>query len=464
MATIGICGPLCIYREFINPETYLIAVYDSAQNKFYRRIVFIDEWTVIMPTFSLEDLEKIFEVCIAKTNGYTITSKNNDSDLVLIFECKELIKTYQWEISCTERNKYNNLQIDSIFTNGTNMDNYYDGTVMCESTMDNFKNKIKSLFAKFEKDQAIDQYIYQYMQKIVIKQALANKTKPIINKSKKIAVFETPPKNLDDSDDESDESEDNDNENPVKKKAYDNKITTVTHITWNLSKCGIIIPHVHFEKVQFGHYHVFKATGFNAKYIVDNKIGPGAIITVCLKGDLIPFIIKVVKPAEKPALPDNMTYKWSSNKVYIIKTTDDDDDSNDVDDVDDDDSDDSDDVDDDDDDSEEYDDDDKTKSEYQIFVENEIIKQKLKAPTFNKAKGVSKDTMSAAYNKLLYPIMTKWCKLRGKDILRTPYQIFIEAELEHQKKLHPKLPNNNLMKLAAKKWNLLNGYEGFFKN
>ena len=59
------------------------------------------------------------------------------------------------------------------------------------------------------------------------------------------------------------------------------------------------------------------ATGFNAKYIVDNVIGPGAIIKITRSGDVIPHILETVKPAKEPSLP-NASYSWNSTGVDII--------------------------------------------------------------------------------------------------------------------------------------------------
>lgn len=40
--------------------------------------------------------------------------------------------------------------------------------------------------------------------------------------------------------------------------------------------------------------YISKVTGFNAKYIVDNNIGPGAIVSVCRRNQVIPLIDKVI--------------------------------------------------------------------------------------------------------------------------------------------------------------------------
>lgn len=92
----------------------------------------------------------------------------------------------------------------------------------------------------------------------------------------------------------------------------------VTEVTWRPSKDGIIVPTIHFEKVRLSQADLVKATGFNAKFIVDNKIGPDAIITVVRSGDVIPYVLAVVKPAKKPSLPDDLDYEWDDNGVNIV--------------------------------------------------------------------------------------------------------------------------------------------------
>ena len=67
---------------------------------------------------------------------------------------------------------------------------------------------------------------------------------------------------------------------------------------------------VHFEKVRLSQADLEYTNGFNAKYIVNNKLGPGAVITVIRSGDVIPHILDVIKPAKKPSLPKNYQYEW----------------------------------------------------------------------------------------------------------------------------------------------------------
>lgn len=91
----------------------------------------------------------------------------------------------------------------------------------------------------------------------------------------------------------------------------------VIEVLWNPSKDGLLIPRIHYETTRLSQADLNYTLGFNAKFIVDNKIGPGAIITIVRSGEVIPYIMGVVKPASKPSLPD-MDYHWDKNKVNII--------------------------------------------------------------------------------------------------------------------------------------------------
>ncbi len=92
----------------------------------------------------------------------------------------------------------------------------------------------------------------------------------------------------------------------------------VTGVEWNISKDGYIKPVVLIQPVQLTGVQVKRVTGFNAKYIKDNKIGPGAKIVVTRSGDVIPHITDIIQPADTPALPTNINYKWNETKIDII--------------------------------------------------------------------------------------------------------------------------------------------------
>lgn len=93
----------------------------------------------------------------------------------------------------------------------------------------------------------------------------------------------------------------------------------VLEVIWKASKDGYLVPTVRFEKVKLSGAELQMTAGFNAKFIIDNKLGKGAIIKITRSGDVIPYIMGIVKPAKKVDLP-NEDYEWDKNHVNIVLT------------------------------------------------------------------------------------------------------------------------------------------------
>ena len=91
----------------------------------------------------------------------------------------------------------------------------------------------------------------------------------------------------------------------------------VVDVIWSASKDGYLKPRVQIEPIKLGGVTIEYATGFNGKFIEDNKIGIGAIIQIIRSGDVIPHIKSVTMPAEQPKMP-LVPYKWTSTRVDII--------------------------------------------------------------------------------------------------------------------------------------------------
>jgi DNA ligase (NAD+) len=70
--------------------------------------------------------------------------------------------------------------------------------------------------------------------------------------------------------------------------------TTVTKVEWETSRLGNVIPVVYFNPVKLSGAMLKKCSGFNAKWILDNKIGEGTKIVVHRAGEVIPYITKVL--------------------------------------------------------------------------------------------------------------------------------------------------------------------------
>lgn len=91
----------------------------------------------------------------------------------------------------------------------------------------------------------------------------------------------------------------------------------VVDVLWSPSKDGYLKPRVQVEPVVLGGAKIEYATGFNAKFIYDNKIGVGAVIQLVRSGDVIPHIMDVIKPAEAPLMP-SVPWEWNKTKVDAI--------------------------------------------------------------------------------------------------------------------------------------------------
>ena len=79
--------------------------------------------------------------------------------------------------------------------------------------------------------------------------------------------------------------------------------TTVIDVEWNLSKTCYLIPKIHVEPIIMDGTTVQYATGYNAAYIKDSKIGPGAVVTIEKCGEIIPNVIEIVEPSSKCEIP-----------------------------------------------------------------------------------------------------------------------------------------------------------------
>ncbi|KAG1653621.1 hypothetical protein FOA52_007627 [Chlamydomonas sp. UWO 241] len=93
----------------------------------------------------------------------------------------------------------------------------------------------------------------------------------------------------------------------------------VTKVVWSVSKNGLMKPVVAFESVNLGGVNIARATGFNAAYIKENKIGPGARLILIRSGDVIPHIESVVSGARQAQMPDlrGKDYEWRGKDIAL---------------------------------------------------------------------------------------------------------------------------------------------------
>lgn len=91
------------------------------------------------------------------------------------------------------------------------------------------------------------------------------------------------------------------------------KKTTVIRVNWKPSKHNKLSPQIHYEPVIIGGDTFQYTSGFNARYIYQNKIGKGTKITIIRSGDVIPYIDNIEKSTEA----DMPTSKWHWGKSNV---------------------------------------------------------------------------------------------------------------------------------------------------
>jgi NAD-dependent DNA ligase len=94
--------------------------------------------------------------------------------------------------------------------------------------------------------------------------------------------------------------------------------TTVVDVLWNVSKDGYLKPRIQVIPVVIEGSTITYITGNNGSYILDNKIGVGAIVKVIKSGSVIPKIQEVVVPAEEPKMPVDIDYVWNETHKEIM--------------------------------------------------------------------------------------------------------------------------------------------------
>jgi NAD-dependent DNA ligase len=95
--------------------------------------------------------------------------------------------------------------------------------------------------------------------------------------------------------------------------------STVLEVEWAVSRYGYLKPRVRIEPVTLVGVEITYATAHNAKYIYDNKIGPGSRIVVIRSGDVIPKIMDILSESTtgKPQMP-SISFVWNDTHVDVL--------------------------------------------------------------------------------------------------------------------------------------------------
>ncbi len=85
--------------------------------------------------------------------------------------------------------------------------------------------------------------------------------------------------------------------------AAETKECKVIDVKWNFSPKGKLVPVIQIEPTMMSGALVNNVSGFNYKFIMDNNIGPGAVITVRRSGEVIPDVQEVLVPSTEVSSP-----------------------------------------------------------------------------------------------------------------------------------------------------------------
>lgn len=80
--------------------------------------------------------------------------------------------------------------------------------------------------------------------------------------------------------------------------ASEKKESTIQEIEWNMSKTRYAVPRIKIDTIELAGAKVSYATGYNAKWILDNNIGVGTKVLVERRGEVIPNIVKIIESTE----------------------------------------------------------------------------------------------------------------------------------------------------------------------
>jgi DNA ligase (NAD+) len=116
--------------------------------------------------------------------------------------------------------------------------------------------------------------------------------------------------------------------NPVWARAFKHEsfeqkaVSTVTGISWNISKQGLLKPIVHIEPIRLDGVTVSNVTGNNARFVKDMGIGLGAKVVVKRSGMVIPKIIDVVETVDfvEPTV-EGVDIGWNDAGIELITLT-----------------------------------------------------------------------------------------------------------------------------------------------
>ena len=96
-------------------------------------------------------------------------------------------------------------------------------------------------------------------------------------------------------------------------------ITKVKYIEWTITKSNKLKPLIHVEEVNIDNANINKCYQYNAKFILENKLGAGSVVEMIRSGAVIPKISKIISPKFdiETDFP-KVHWKWDTKKIDIL--------------------------------------------------------------------------------------------------------------------------------------------------
>ncbi len=98
-------------------------------------------------------------------------------------------------------------------------------------------------------------------------------------------------------------------------------MTIVREVEWASSRTGNWVPRLRFDPVKIGTATIEYCTGIHAKFIKENRLGPGARIMIRRSGDVIPCLDQVLEPATTWSEPPTGRWSWDESGTHAVDTT-----------------------------------------------------------------------------------------------------------------------------------------------
>ena len=102
----------------------------------------------------------------------------------------------------------------------------------------------------------------------------------------------------------------------------ESKITKILYIEDNISKNGLIKPVAVVEPISLDGVTVSRCTLNNYKFVLDNGLGPGAVVKIVRSGMVIPLIVEVLETVEfTMPIIEGVEIVWNENGIELITLT-----------------------------------------------------------------------------------------------------------------------------------------------